>query len=91
MATGLIESAAVVVVESSRRFTDLRGVQWRIDLGILPSSPSSTIDDLRRVTANSRRRYRIFDFLFDPFGLLCLFLLIFLFVLIKRWKLYIFY
>ncbi|XP_073157711.1 uncharacterized protein [Henckelia pumila] len=41
----------------SRRFVDLRGVQWRVDLGILPSSPSSSIDDLRRVTANSRRRY----------------------------------
>lgn len=58
MAAGPIESTVVVVVEeSSRRFGDLRGVQWRIDLGILPSSPSSTIDDLRRVTANSRRRY----------------------------------
>ncbi|XP_073149350.1 uncharacterized protein [Henckelia pumila] len=41
----------------SRRFVDLRGVQWRVDLGILPSYPSSSIDDLRRVTANSRRRY----------------------------------
>ncbi|XP_073289902.1 uncharacterized protein [Primulina huaijiensis] len=41
----------------SRRFGDLRGVQWRVDLGILPSSPPSSIDDLRRVTANSRRRY----------------------------------
>ncbi|KAK6152201.1 hypothetical protein DH2020_014836 [Rehmannia glutinosa] len=41
----------------SRCFGDLRGVQWRVDLGILPSSPSATIDDLRRVTANSRRRY----------------------------------
>ncbi|KAK6126600.1 hypothetical protein DH2020_039646 [Rehmannia glutinosa] len=41
----------------SRCFSDLRGVQWRVDLGILPSSPSATIDDLRRVTANSRRRY----------------------------------
>ncbi|GER41781.1 Ypt/Rab-GAP domain of gyp1p superfamily protein [Striga asiatica] len=40
-----------------RRFEDLRGVQWRIDLGILPSCPSASIDDLRRVTANSRRRY----------------------------------
>lgn len=40
----------------SRRFGDLRGVQWRVDLGILPSTPSS-IDDLRRVTANTRRRY----------------------------------
>ncbi|MFS7991709.1 hypothetical protein Hanom_Chr12g01073821 [Helianthus anomalus] len=41
---------------SYRRFGDLRGVQWRIDLGILPSS-SSSIDDFRRVTANCRRRY----------------------------------
>ncbi|PIN01051.1 Ypt/Rab-specific GTPase-activating protein GYP6 [Handroanthus impetiginosus] len=41
----------------SRRFGNLRGVRWRIDLGILPSSPSQSIDDLRRVTANSRRRY----------------------------------
>lgn len=43
--------------EISRRFFGLRSVQWRIDLGILPSSPSSSIDDLRRVTADSRRRY----------------------------------
>ncbi|KAL6585585.1 hypothetical protein OROMI_002229 [Orobanche minor] len=41
----------------SRRFGHLRGVQWRVDLGILPSSPSASIDDLRRVTANSRRSY----------------------------------
>ncbi|KAL6977855.1 hypothetical protein U1Q18_026638 [Sarracenia purpurea var. burkii] len=41
----------------NRRFADLRGIQWRIDLGILPSFPSSSIDDLRRVTADSRRRY----------------------------------
>lgn len=40
----------------SNRFSDLRGVQWRINLGILPSS-SSSIEDLRRVTADSRRRY----------------------------------
>ncbi|XP_052181575.1 uncharacterized protein LOC127794485 [Diospyros lotus] len=39
------------------RFSDLRGVQWRIQFGILPPSSSSSIDDLRRVTANSRRRY----------------------------------
>ncbi|GAB2267413.1 hypothetical protein Dimus_002396 [Dionaea muscipula] len=39
------------------RFSDLRGVRWRINLGILPSSPSSSIDDLRRVTADYRRRY----------------------------------
>ncbi|RZB71740.1 uncharacterized protein LOC114381823 isoform X1 [Glycine soja] len=42
----------------SRRFGDLRGLQWRINLGVLPSSSSSSfIDDLRRATANSRRRY----------------------------------
>ncbi|GAB2219105.1 hypothetical protein Drorol1_Dr00006734 [Drosera rotundifolia] len=40
------------------RFADLRGVRWRINLGILPSSnSSSSFDDLRRVTADSRRRY----------------------------------
>ncbi|KAK9269362.1 hypothetical protein L1049_001133 [Liquidambar formosana] len=44
------------VVENSR-FVNLRGVQWRINLGILPSSSSSSVDDLRRVTADSRRRY----------------------------------
>ncbi|EPS68908.1 microtubule-associated protein, partial [Genlisea aurea] len=40
-----------------RRFGYLRSLQWRIDLGILPSSPSASIDDLRRFTADSRRRY----------------------------------
>ncbi|KAI4377211.1 hypothetical protein MLD38_014878 [Melastoma candidum] len=39
------------------RLGNLRGVQWRIDLGVLPSSPSASIDDLRRVSADSRRRY----------------------------------
>lgn len=39
------------------RFGDLRGLQWRINLGVLPSSVSATIDDLRRVTADCRRRY----------------------------------
>lgn len=43
-------------VEESRRFGDLRGVQWRIDLGVLPFSSTSTIDDLRRLAADSRRR-----------------------------------
>ncbi|KAL4590063.1 hypothetical protein LXL04_002982 [Taraxacum kok-saghyz] len=43
-------------LENHCRFRELRGVQWRIDLGILPSS-SSSVDDFRRVTANSRRRY----------------------------------
>ncbi|CAL9167980.1 unnamed protein product [Musa hybrid cultivar] len=41
---------------SGSRFTSLRGVRWRIDLGILPKSPAS-IDDIRRVAADSRRRY----------------------------------
>nr|XP_004231488.1 uncharacterized protein LOC101261558 isoform X1 [Solanum lycopersicum] len=43
--------------QEARRFGDLRGVQWRIDLGILPSSPDSSIHDLRRSTADCRRRY----------------------------------
>ncbi|XP_058113579.1 uncharacterized protein LOC131256645 [Magnolia sinica] len=38
-------------------FSDLRGVRWRIDLGILPSASSSSIEDLRRVAADSRRKY----------------------------------
>ncbi|URE30042.1 RabGAP TBC domain-containing protein [Musa troglodytarum] len=41
---------------SESRFSSLRGVRWRIDLGILPKSPAS-IDDIRRVAADSRRRY----------------------------------
>ncbi|KAL3825612.1 hypothetical protein ACJIZ3_021641 [Penstemon smallii] len=41
----------------SSQLGGLRGVQWRIDLGILPSSATASIDDIRRVTANSRRRY----------------------------------
>ncbi|XP_047977313.1 TBC1 domain family member 5 homolog A-like [Salvia hispanica] len=41
----------------SRPFRNFRGVRWRIDLGILPSYPSASVDDLRRITANSRRRY----------------------------------
>lgn len=44
--------------QEARRFGDLRGVQWRIDLGILPSSPDSSIHDLRRSTADCRRRYK---------------------------------
>ncbi|KAL3375933.1 hypothetical protein AABB24_002730 [Solanum stoloniferum] len=43
--------------QEARRCGDLRGVQWRIDLGILPSSLDSSIHDLRRVTADCRRRY----------------------------------
>ncbi|ESW10772.1 hypothetical protein PHAVU_009G236600 [Phaseolus vulgaris] len=41
----------------NRRFGDLRGLQWRINLGVLPCSTSTSIDDFRRVTANCRRRY----------------------------------
>ncbi|XP_047310307.1 uncharacterized protein LOC124913914 [Impatiens glandulifera] len=44
-------------VTDGRRFSHLRGVRWRIDLGILTCSLSASIDDLRRTTAESRRRY----------------------------------
>lgn len=37
--------------------TNLRGVRWRIGLGILPSSHSSKVDDFRKAVADSRRRY----------------------------------
>ncbi|XP_047321234.1 uncharacterized protein LOC124925310 [Impatiens glandulifera] len=63
----LTESLSVVSFPSStieetyivdaRRFSNLRGVRWRIDLGILSCSLSASIDDLRRTTAESRRRY----------------------------------
>lgn len=42
-------------VFTRERFLDLRGVRWRIDLGILPSAPGS-IEEFRRVAADSRRR-----------------------------------
>ncbi|GMH16437.1 hypothetical protein Nepgr_018278 [Nepenthes gracilis] len=45
--------------DSFSRFSDLRSVRWRINLGILPSSVSCSIDNLRRVTADSRRRYAV--------------------------------
>ncbi|KAE8676629.1 Ypt/Rab-GAP domain of gyp1p superfamily protein isoform 3 [Hibiscus syriacus] len=48
-------SSSGVAPSESPTFASLRGVQWRINLGILPRS--SSIDDLRRVTADSRRRY----------------------------------
>ncbi|XVF47628.1 hypothetical protein PTKIN_Ptkin03bG0125000 [Pterospermum kingtungense] len=47
---------SAVTAAENRLFGSLRGVRWRINLGILSSS-SSSIDDLRRVTADSRRRY----------------------------------
>lgn len=39
------------------RFANLRGLRWRIDLGILPCSASASVEELRRVAADSRRRY----------------------------------
>lgn len=51
-----MEPAMPEMESCSRRFGGLRGVRWRADLGILPSSPSAAIDELRRVTADSRRR-----------------------------------
>ncbi|XP_010913746.2 uncharacterized protein [Elaeis guineensis] len=62
MATAQNETALPEPLPSSRssssgsRFSNLRGVRWRIDLGVLPNSPDS-IDDLRRVAADSRRKY----------------------------------
>lgn len=41
--------------ESDRRFANLRGVRWRVNLGVLPPLASS-IDEFRRAAANSRRR-----------------------------------
>ncbi|WVZ92139.1 hypothetical protein U9M48_038226 [Paspalum notatum var. saurae] len=43
--------------EERRRFANLRSVRWRVDLGILPASPEASVDELRRATADSRRRY----------------------------------
>ncbi|KAK1268182.1 hypothetical protein QJS04_geneDACA013962 [Acorus gramineus] len=50
-------STAQIFRSTSSGFPNLRGVRWRTNLGILPSYPSSSIDELRRVTADSRRRY----------------------------------
>lgn len=62
-----VPSSSLLVKERNLLFGNLRGVQWRIDLGILPasSSTSPTIDDLRRVTANSRRRYTFSPSIFN--------------------------
>ncbi|CAL4999768.1 unnamed protein product [Urochloa decumbens] len=43
--------------EERRRFANLRSVRWRVHLGILPASPEASVDELRRATADSRRRY----------------------------------
>ncbi|WOL06488.1 TBC1 domain family member protein [Canna indica] len=56
MGSAPVEASASEVLPQ-KRFSNLRSVRWRIDLGILPSSPSASIDDLRRVTADTRRRY----------------------------------
>ncbi|CAH9070483.1 unnamed protein product [Cuscuta epithymum] len=47
---------------------DMRGVRWRIDLGILPSSLTSSMVDLRRATADLRRNYAAIrrQLLIDP-------------------------
>ncbi|XP_018470901.2 uncharacterized protein LOC108842479 [Raphanus sativus] len=42
--------------ESDIHFANLRGVRWRVNLGVLPFQASS-IDHLRKATAESRRRY----------------------------------
>ncbi|KAJ4913571.1 Ypt/Rab-GAP domain of gyp1p superfamily protein [Raphanus sativus] len=48
--------------ESDIHFANLRGVRWRVNLGVLPFQASS-IDHLRKATAESRRRRRL---LIDP-------------------------
>ncbi|OIW07735.1 hypothetical protein TanjilG_11893 [Lupinus angustifolius] len=50
-----LSSDSVSLRSENQRFGDLRGLKWRINLGVLPSSTS--LDNLRRVTADSRRRY----------------------------------
>ncbi|KAM0939343.1 putative Rab-GTPase-TBC domain-containing protein [Dioscorea sansibarensis] len=42
---------------AASRFSALRGVRWRISLGVLPGSPSVSVYELRLVTADARRRY----------------------------------
>ncbi|URE19402.1 hypothetical protein MUK42_37573 [Musa troglodytarum] len=53
MEPSLLDSSST----SQKRFPKLRGVRWRIDLGVLSSSLSVSIDDLRRAAADARRRY----------------------------------
>ncbi|KAJ8471625.1 hypothetical protein OPV22_025968 [Ensete ventricosum] len=53
MEPSLLDSSST----SPKRFPKLRGVRWRIDLGVLSSSLSASIDDLRRPAADARRRY----------------------------------
>ncbi|CAH8356108.1 unnamed protein product [Eruca vesicaria subsp. sativa] len=73
MATSEIEpeSSGTLVMsratESDNHFANLRSVRWRVNLGVLPSSASS-VDELRRATADSRRRYALLRrrLLMDP-------------------------
>ncbi|KAJ0985163.1 hypothetical protein J5N97_003519 [Dioscorea zingiberensis] len=54
----LLEPSSLDRISGSQsRFSGLRGVRWRIALGVLPGAPSASVDELRRVTADSRRRY----------------------------------
>ncbi|ONK69518.1 uncharacterized protein A4U43_C05F23820 [Asparagus officinalis] len=55
--TGLPLREASHQESDNLRFSNLRGVRWRVDLGILPSSPPASIEELRRVAADCRRRY----------------------------------
>ncbi|KAK1606415.1 hypothetical protein QYE76_030088 [Lolium multiflorum] len=43
--------------EERRRFSSLRSVRWRVDLGILPASQEASVEEHRRAAADSRRRY----------------------------------
>ncbi|KAG7636685.1 Rab-GTPase-TBC domain superfamily [Arabidopsis thaliana x Arabidopsis arenosa] len=60
-------SGSLVLSREDRRFANLRGVRWRVNLGVLPSLASS-IDEFRRAAANSRRRYALLRrrLLMDP-------------------------
>ncbi|KAF7837996.1 TBC1 domain family member 5 [Senna tora] len=55
VASSCSDSVSLGSEPQNGRFGNLRGLQWRINLGVLPSS--SSIDYLRRATADSRRRY----------------------------------
>ncbi|GAA0161354.1 hypothetical protein LIER_44138 [Lithospermum erythrorhizon] len=57
MCDGIEESMGSYGEGLRRSLGSLRGVKWRMDLGILPTSPSASVNDLRRLTADSRRRY----------------------------------
>ncbi|KFK40292.1 hypothetical protein AALP_AA3G356100 [Arabis alpina] len=54
----LSEIETAIPESSDCRFANLRGVRWRVNLGVLPSW-SSSIDEFRRATADCRRRYAL--------------------------------